>query len=199
MANFNVRLSENEKRDLDNLIGKSNLSQAQFMKHIITLYQTGGMSALGFEGQTIKPTTLNPVQIAKLESAIAITGSSIEDFMLDASLAKAELVTKMSGYTSEELKKVPNSASIKIHRAVADLIESNKKAVEWYEKVEVTQGKVFEATGSNRAAIRKYFEENNTLITEHNHSLKLEPSHNTKAAVYLLQLAKKAAKEANNG
>jgi hypothetical protein len=197
-AAFNVRLSKKDKEILDVVISKAGLSQAGFLKHCIQLYETGGMAALGFEGQTIKPNTLNPEQTAVLEQAVAITGGSIEDFMIDASMSRAEQVTKLSSYTTEELKKVPNSANIKIHRAVVDLIEKNKLAKEWYEKVEVTQGKIFEATGSNRAAIRKYFAENVAMIEEHNKGLNIEPNHNTKAAVHLLQMAKKANKEAQN-
>lgn len=190
MAAFNVRMKEEDKLVLDDITKKAGMSQTEFMKHVVQLYQNLGMAGIGLAGQTIKPTSLNPEQTAILENAVAITGGSIEDFMIDASIARAEQVVKLSTYSSEELKNIPNSASIRINSAVLELIERNKKAVEWYEKTELTQGKVFEATGSNRAAIRKYFAENEKMIREHNQSLKLQPNHNTKAAVYLLQLEK---------
>jgi hypothetical protein len=190
MAAFNVRLTEADKLSLDIIVKNAGMTQAEFLRHIIHLYETLGMGGLGLGGNDIKPNTLNPSQISTLEKAVSITGGTIEHFMIDASMAKAETVLKLSTYTDEELKKVPNSANVRINSAVLELMDANKKAVDWYEKVEVTQGRIAEITGSNRGAIRKYFAENQGMIKAHNDSLGLYPNHNTKAAVHLLQQRK---------
>lgn len=187
MAAFNVRLTEQDKLSLDVIVKNAGMTQAEFLRHIVYLHATLGMGAFGLGDSHIKPKTLNPNQISTLEKAVAITGGTVEDFIIDASMAKAENVIKLSTYSNEELKKVPNSANVRIHSAVLELIERNNKATQWYEKTEITQGRIAELTGSNRGAIRKYFSENAGMIKAHNDKLGLLPSHNTKAAVHLLQ------------
>lgn len=180
---MNIRVSPDTKQVLDDLVAKAGIKQTALLEQVAKLYQVGGLSALGF-GVEIDKSGLNPEQTDLLNQAVAITGGSVQDFMFTAALSKAEQVVKMSSMDNESLKNMPNSANMRIHAAVNEIIENNKTATDWFNKVELTQGVVFGQTGSNRSAIRKYFEDNTAMIEEHNAVMKFEKNHNTKAAVH---------------
>lgn len=111
-------------------------------------------------------------------------GLTVEKFIINAckkAIKQAEIVRE-------------NPADKRIDDYVQGIMETNLSAKNWYEKIEITQVKIADATGCNRPAITKYLAINADNLTEHyalcDIEIDKEHTHNRKVSRYLTKETK---------
>lgn len=105
-----------------------------------------------------------------VKNALEIMDQDINRFLKNALMSRAvhEITLLHKGV-----------AGMRISQAVQDMMKANAAATEWHEKVQITKGKIFDKTGSNRQTIARFFNENQRLIDEHHKQMGItDPLHN---------------------
>lgn len=151
------------------------------------------MLATGFKGtqpefllyliSTHAPNTLfGEQEKSKIDEAARISNMTSEAIIVAGALQYAnKIVDSVSdGKTG--------NADIKINNFVNDLMTKNNAALEWFDKIEITQGVLADKErggGFNRVNIQRYLSANRNRIDEHHAKNKIEPDHNRKVANHL--------------
>lgn len=128
-----------------------------------------------------------------VETAINVSGLSYEHLLKRGLLAECkremslvEHREKLSTLDDSALlnSTIRGAASLRIKKAIDAIIHHNEHVTEKEDKIYISESIVFRITGSNRGAIRQFFEQNQEMIDTHNKKYGLDDSVNRKGKGY---------------
>ena len=110
------------------------------------------------------------------------SGMSFDAIVKNGALQFAEKILN----SEDEIR----GADGRVHRLVQLMMDQNNQSEHWYEKTEITQGKVVEFAEQtegktiSRSPVKRYLSANEKMIQDHHKQNGIEPDHNRKVFNY---------------
>lgn len=186
MVRLNSTITEEQKAEFDAIGDELGLSkQSQIIGALLKAYR---------ELQEVKQSMQNDLKLADdeqelLNKASEYSGMSRDEIIKRGAIAEAKKAVSLAKHQAEladldpeELKKktFKGVAAVRIEQIVTRIMEHNDNAPEKKDRFYISESLVFKLSGSNRKAIKEYFDSHHLMIDDHNHKYGLTIEDNRK-------------------
>ena len=184
MPRLNGTITEEQKMEFDSIKDELGLSnQGEVLAALLSAYR---------EFQQIKQTSdlnLTEDEQELINKAISYSGMTREEIAKRGFIAEAKKAVSLAKHQAdlseldpEELKKKTflGVAAIRIQKTVEKIMQHNDNQPEKQNKFYISESLVFKLSGSNRKAIKDYFENYHIMINDHNQKHGLSNEDNRK-------------------
>lgn len=183
---INIRTSQEIK---DRFIAIRDLHNCENFEQVLLLLLDNFAAPAAATSINEELLALEAEELQEVTEAIKNSDCSLLEIVQAGTLQRARYLNSVSkkeydfeNLTDEELKEKPfkGVASYRINQAVEMIINHNNAQGEKANKVCLTRGIIFKLTGSNRAAINKFFDDYHIMIDDHNQKHSLTDKDNRK-------------------